>query len=167
MKVISSFSRLPATRKILLIAGIVMLLISTCLVYPIERSKTNFLEEFVYTFSTLAFALFLLMAGLTGKHFLKGILFLIASSFIGAVLFYLVYPPFRFAAFIAVWLGIPSGLTAALVFMILNYFFFSKVKSYKVIKQTLLYLTILFIVAVLFGYGGDWLFEITQYLKNQ
>lgn len=167
MEMISQFAKFSAARKALFIAGILTLLASTCVIFPIERSNTSFLEGFVYTFSILAASLLLLMSGLMGKNFFKGILFIAVSSIIGAVFFYVAYPPVPFAAFIAIWLGIPSGIIAALVFMIVNFYFFKEIKSFRVLRQTTAYLAILCVVSVLFGYGGDWFFEITEYFRDK
>ena len=158
---------LSTTRKVLLIAGILTLLVSTFIVWPIESRKTSFLEELVFTFLGLAISLLLLMVGLLGKDFFKGLLFLFLSAIFGALCFYVVYPPVTFASFIAVWLGIPSGLVTAILFMIINFFFLTELKSYKLFKKVIVYFIILFIVSILFGYGGDWSFEISQYFKNR
>ncbi len=162
----SLYTKVSTTRKVLLITGICTLLISICIVFPIESSKTNFLEDFGYTFFTLAIALLLLLYGLLGKHFLIGLLFVITSSIAGAIFFYVAYPLVPFTVFVAIWLGIPSGLITAIIFMIANFYFFNAIKKYKLIKQIGLYVIILFIVSVLFGYGGDWIYEITEYFKN-
>lgn len=164
---ISLFTRFSTTRKVLLIAGILILLISTCVIFPIESSKTSFLEGFGYTFLTLAIALLLLMYGLMGNNFFKGLLFIVTSSILGAVFFYVAYPLAPFTVFVAIWLGIPSGIITALIFMIGDFYFFNAIKNYKLLKQIIVYMVILFIVSVLFGYGGDWIFEITEYFKNK
>lgn len=167
MKILTLFSELPNTRKILLISGMVTLLISTCVIFPIEYNKNTLLEEFVYTFLTLAIALFLLLIGLLGKHFFKGVLFILVSSIIGSVLFFVAYPSSPFAMFIAIWIGIPSGIITALIFMLVNYWFLNKIENYKLMKQIFLYSIILCMVSILFGYGGDWIFEIKEYFKNK
>jgi hypothetical protein len=155
--VISVFNKFSTTRKVLLIAGIIILLLSTCVIFPIEYSKASFVEEFVYTYLTLAIALFSLMFGLMWKHFFKGLLFVVISSIVGAFFFYVAYPVVPFAAFIAIWLGIPSGIITALIFMIVNFYFFKEQKSYRLLKQIAVYFIILLVVSVLFGYGGDWI----------
>ncbi|WP_442588097.1 hypothetical protein ACSBL2_18810 [Pedobacter sp. AW31-3R] len=145
-------------RKVPLIAGVILFLISVCFIFPIEYRRNSFLEEFVYTYSSLALALFLMMFGLMGRYFFKGILFLVLSSIVGAVFFYVAYPLVPYAAFIAVWLGIPSGIIAALIFMVLNFYILNRQTRFKLLKQIAAYLIILLIVSVLFGYGGDWFF---------
>ena len=152
-------------RKVTLISGIIVLLLTVCVIFPIESSKTSFLEELGYTFLTLIIALLLIMIGLLGKSFFKGLLFLILSSLIGFIFFYFAYPLVPHAFFVAFWLGIPSGIITALIFLILNFYFLKHVKKGRILKQTIIYLLILFLVSVLFGYGGDWYFEITQYFK--
>lgn len=157
MKHIKLRSQIPPVRKAFLIAGTLTLLISTCVIFPTERSKTNFLEDFVYTFSSLALSLLMLMFGLMGRDFFKGLLFLLLSSIIAAVFFYVAYPLAPFAYFVAFWLGVPSGIVTALLFMTINFYFFKNIKKYKLLKQSIAYVIILLIVCVLFGYGGDWI----------
>lgn len=147
---------IPNNRKIPLIAGAILFLICICIIFPIEYKRNSFIEEFVYTYYTLALALLLMMFGLMGRNFFKGLLFLVLSALIGAVFFYVAYPLVPYAAFIAVWLGIPSGILAALIFMVFNFYFLNKQNRYKLLKQIGVYSLILLIVSVLFGYGGDW-----------
>ncbi|TDQ08294.1 hypothetical protein [Pedobacter metabolipauper] len=153
-------------RKAFLIAGIITLAISVAVIFPIESSKTYFLEELPYTFLTLAIALLLGMFGLLGNNFFKGLLLLFVSSIVGFILFYFAFPVIRGSAFISIWLGIPSGIIAALVFMVANYYFLRAAKSYRLLKQIIVYSIILLIVAILFGYGGDWIYDITEYFKR-
>ncbi|ALL06867.1 hypothetical protein AQ505_16060 [Pedobacter sp. PACM 27299] len=160
-------TNLSTPRKVILMAGILTLLISTCVIFPIQKEESNFLEDFTYTFLGLFLALLLLMIGLLGKDFFKGLLFLFFSTIFGGVCFYVAYPPVTFASFIAVWLGVPSGVVTAILFMIVNFYFLKDLKRYKLLKQIIVYFIILFIVSVLFGYGGDWSFEISQYFKNR
>ena len=166
MRIISLFTKISTTRKVLLIAGLFTLLISTCVIFPVEYSKASFIEEFGYTYLTLAIALFLLMFGLMGRYTFRGLLFLALSSIIGAIFFYVAFPVSLFTVFIAIWLGIPSGIITALIFMIVNFYFFSDAKKHKLLKQIVVYLVILFIVSILFAYGGDWIYEITEYFKH-
>lgn len=163
-KLLTNFS---TPRKAILMAGILTLLISTCVIFPIQKEESNFLDDFSYTFLGLFLALLLLMIGLLGKDFFKGLLFLFFSTIFGAVCFYVAYPPVTFASFIAVWLGVPSGVVTAILFMIVNFYFLKDLKRYKLLQQIIVYFIILFIVSVLFGYGGDWSFEISQYFKNR
>lgn len=163
-KLLTNFS---TPRKAILMAGILTLLISTCVIFPIQKEESNFLDDFTYTFLGLFLALLLLMIGLLGKDFFKGLLFLFFSTIFGAVCFYVAYPPVTFASFIAVWLGVPSGVVTAILFMIVNFYFLKDLKRYKLLQQIIVYFIILFIVSVLFGYGGDWSFEISQYFKNR
>ncbi|MBC8984958.1 hypothetical protein H9X96_04125 [Pedobacter sp. N36a] len=163
-KLLANFS---TPRKAILMVGIFTLLISTCVIFPIQKEESNFLEDFTYTFLGLFLALLLLMIGLLGKDFFKGLLFLFLSAIFGAVFFYVAYPVVQYASFIAVWLGVPSGVLTAILFMIFNFCLLKDLKRYKLLKQIIVYLIILFIVSVLFGYGGDWMFEITEYFKNK
>jgi len=152
-------------RKVSLIAGIVVLLLSLCVIFPIESSKTIVLEGLGYTFLTLAIAMLLIMIGLLGKFFCKSLLFLILSSFIGFTFFYFAYPLVPYSSLVAFWLGIPSGVITALIFLIFNFYFLTDVKNPRFLKKVVVYPLILFIVSVLFGYGGDWYSEIMQYFK--
>lgn len=47
-------------RKFTAIAGIIILLISVLVIYPIEIGKANFVSDFAYTYLGLAVALLLL-----------------------------------------------------------------------------------------------------------
>ena len=157
--------RLPIvspTRKGFLIGGFVTLLVSTCVIFPIQYGKASFIDEFGYTYLTLSVSLFLLLFGFLGNNFFKGILFLIISSLIGTVLFYVAFPPAPFAFFVAFWLGVPSGIVAALLFMIINFCILQDIKKYKLSKQIVVYSIILLVVSILFGYGGDWFYELTK-----
>ena len=155
-----------AGRKICLILGAIFFVLSVFIFFPIESSKSNFLEDLPMTFSALFTALILLMIGFMGKHFFKGILFLLLSGVVGYFLIYFGYPLGQFSVLAAFWLGIPSGIVAALIFLVVNYYFLIRIKTHKIIKKIVVYLIILLIVAILFGYGGDWYFEFTEYLKN-
>jgi len=106
------------------------------------------------------------MIGFMGKHFFRGILFLLLSAIIGYFLIYFGYPLGQFSFLAAFWLGIPSGIVAALIFLVVNYCYLMRIKTHKIIKKIVVYLIILLIVAILFGYGGDWYFEFTEYLKK-
>jgi hypothetical protein len=156
MKTTNLLSGLPILRKAFLIGGAITLLISTCVIYPMERSRANYLDEYRNTFLTLAIALLLLMPGLMGKQVFKGLLFLATSSLIAVAFFYVAYPLVPFTFFIAILLGIPSGIITGLIFMIINFCFFGKIETNKLPKQIVVYLIILLVVSVLFGYGGDW-----------
>lgn len=156
MEKINLRSGLTPVRKAFLLGGTITLLISTCAIFPLERSRANYLEEFQNTFITLAIALLLLMAGLMGKKVFKGLLFLGVSTLIAVAFFYVAYPLVPFTLFVAVILGIPSGIITGLIFMVINYYFFRDIKTYKLFKQIIFYLIILSVVSVLFGYGGDW-----------
>lgn len=159
-------TNLIGKRKVVLWAGVITLLISLLVIYPVERSKANYIDEFGFTYLTLFIALPLIMFGLMGKSFFKGILMVALSAVVGAVFFYFAFPPFLFSSFIAVLLGVPSGIITALLFLIVNHYFFKDIRSYKRIKQVAVYFIILLVVAVLFGYGGDWIFDITEYFKH-
>ena len=158
----STPNKLYDSRRICLIAGIVILLISVGIILPIEKSTSSFISEFIYTYFTLTLALFLCMFGLMGASFFKGILVLLASIFLGFSLVYLVIP---LGALGAIYIGIPSGIVAAIAFFFINFFFLKDVIKYKVLKKIITYFIILAIVAILFMHGGDWLFEIEQYFK--
>jgi hypothetical protein len=67
----------------------------------------------------------------------------------------------------ALYAGIPAGIVAGLVFLIFNYQFIKdENKVSRLIKQGVLYSVILLVSSVLFAKGGDWIFELTEYLKN-
>lgn len=154
-------------RNIFLTGGIITLLISLLIIYPVEYGKSYLIDDFVYTFLTLAIALFLLMFGLMGKSFFKGILFLLGSTIFGFIVFYFAYLRIPWSGLAAVYLGIPSGIVTAIVFFLGNYLFLRNKTNYKLLKQVTMYLLILLVVSILFAFGGDWSFEISQYLQRE
>jgi len=67
-------------RNPILIMGVVIFAISVCIIFPYESSKSNYIDDLKFTFLTLALAMFTLMYALMGKHFFKGLLFLLFSA---------------------------------------------------------------------------------------
>jgi len=84
----------------------------------------------------------------------------------GGIALYFGSPVFSFNGFLAIWIGIPSGIVTALIFMILNYYVLQKQNKLRLVKQLISYFIILTIVAVSFLYGGDWIFEINNYFSG-
>ena len=154
--------------KKVLIAGVIILTISLCLIFPIESSKTSYINELPFTFLTLALAMFTLMYGLMGKHFFKGLLFLLFSVLFSFCAWLVFYPSDWLATFVAIWAGIPSGIIAGLLFMVVNFQFIKDENRYKLFfKRLVSYCLILFVVSYLFHNGGDWIFEISEYFKRK
>lgn len=154
-------------KKLCLIGGIITLLVSLGIILPIETSKTYFIEELPFTFLTLALALFLMMFGLMGKDFFKGLLVLFSSALLGFACIYSVNFKDPWNVLAAVWLGIPSGIITALIFLVISFFFLKDKTNYKRPKQVITYVIILAVVSILFTHGGDWLFELTQYMERK
>ena len=154
-------------KKLCLIAGMMILLISVGIIFPIESSKTYLITELPYTYLTLAISLFLMMFGLMGKHFFKGLLLLFSSALLGFASIYAFYFKDPWNALSAAWLGIPSGIISALIFLVINFFFLKDKNNDKRLKQVITYVIILVTVCILFVYGGDWLFKLTQYMERE
>lgn len=133
-------SKLFNLKNTFLLGGIITLFISLCIIFPIESSKSDFIFDLVYTFLTLAIALLLIMLGLMGKHFFKGILFLAGSSIFGYIFFYVAYTNDPFNVLAALCLGVPSGILTALVFLIANFEFFNDKTKYKLLKLSLIHI---------------------------
>ena len=154
--------------KPILIAGVVIFTISVCIIFPYESSKSNYIDNFKFTFLTLALAMFTLMYGLMGKHFFKGLLFLLFSAVFSFACWSLFLYNDFWGIIPALYAGIPAGIVAGLVFLIFNYQFIkdeNTIRRYA--KQFALYGVILLISSVLFAKGGDWIFELTAYFKNR
>ncbi|MBB6240494.1 membrane-associated HD superfamily phosphohydrolase [Pedobacter sp. AK013] len=138
--------------------GIALILIAAGVIFPIE--KTGFLEDLMYTFSTLIIGLLVIIYAISGGNFFKVIGFLLGSILMSMLLWFLVERGKWGSSIAVVWGGIPSGLISGILFLISNHFLrLREKKQYKYIKQVLLYFLILLIVSVLFRYGGDWYFD--------
>ncbi|SOD18354.1 hypothetical protein [Pedobacter xixiisoli] len=154
--------------KPVLIAGVVIFTISVCIIFPYESSKTSYLAELHFTFLTLALAMFTLMYGLMGKHFFKGLLFLIFSAIFGFCSWAIFLYNDFWGVIPALYAGVPAGIVAGLVFLIFNYQFIKDDNKTRLfVKRLILYSVILFISSLLFAKGGDWIFELTEYFKNK
>lgn len=155
-------------RKPILIAGVVILTICLCFIFPFEYNRTNYITDLKFTFLSLAVAMFTLMFGLMGKHFYKGLLFLICSALFSFIVWFFLYPAGWLSPVVAVWGGIPSGVIAGLLFLLLNFEFIKDENRYRLFfKRLISYLVILGIVSFLFDKGGDWIFDISEYLKSR
>ena len=141
--------------------GIVLSLIAFCVIFPIE--KTDFLDDLVYTFSTLLIGLLIIIYAISGAKFLKVIGFLLGSIII-SMLFWFLFERDGWGSSIAViWGGIPSGFISGILFFIGNYYLrLGEKKEYKHLKQLLIYFFMLLIVSLLFRYGGDWYYDIFE-----
>lgn len=154
--------------KPILVAGIVIFAISVCAIFPYESSKTNYIAELKYTFLTLALAMFTLMYSLMGKHFFKGLLFLLFSAVFSFACWSLFLYNDFWGVIPALYAGVPAGVLTGLVFLIFNYQFIkNENKSRLYLKRFLLYSVLLCIFSLLFAKGGDWIFDLTEYFKNR
>ena len=153
-------------RKTYLIVGVVILLMSLCIIFPFEKHESNFISDFVYTYISLAIGLLVLMYGLMGKNFFKGLLFLIFSSIFSFCAWMLFYPLGFLSTLLAFWLGIPSGIIAGLIFLIADYKFINDENRVKLfLKRMLLFLLLLAIVSLSFLYGSDLISYIYEKFK--
>lgn len=103
-----------------------------------------------------------------GKYFFKGVLFLLFS----AVFSFFCWAGYFFNDFWgiipAVYAGVPAGIITGLLFLIFNYQFIShENKVVLFVKRLMLYGIILFVVSIVFAKGGDWIFDISYYLKHR
>lgn len=151
-------------RKFTAIAGIIILLISVFVIYPIEIGTANFVSDFAYTYLGLAVALLLLMLGLMGKYFVQGLLFMLISTILG---FTLILLSIEYGAILGFVIGIPSGVIAGLLFLVINFYFLKDVKRYRLPIQIVSYCIILCLITFLFYHGGNWFEDITQYFNNK
>ena len=156
------------SKKWLLMSSASILLISLCVIFPIEKSKSAFLSTYIYTYLTLGVAMLLGMYSLMGNHFFKGLLFLVCSTGFSFCGWYLVFYNDFWGIVPAIYGGIPSGLVTGLLFLIVDgKFLRDKYKNSRLIKRVIIYLLILLLVSVLFEKGGDWAFELSEYFKNK
>ncbi|MEO5911327.1 MAG: hypothetical protein ABIP95_10590 [Pelobium sp.] len=164
MRITEQLANISNTRKICLVAGVITLLISVLVIYPIEMGKANFVNDFVYTYLSLAVAVLLLMLGLMGEYFISGLLFVLISTILG---FTLILLSLEYGAILGFVIGIPSGVIAGLIFLVINFYFLKDVKRYRLPIQIVSYCIILCLVSFLFYHGGDWIYDITQYFNNK
>lgn len=154
--------------KPILIAGVIILTICLCFIFPYEYNRTNYISDLKLTFLSLAAAMFTLMYGLMGKHFFKGLLFLICSALFSFCCWWLFFYSDFWGMIPALYAGIPAGIVAGLVFLIFNYQFIKDENKVTLfIKRLILYSILLFISSILFAKGGDWIFEMSEYLKSK
>ncbi|RZL39547.1 MAG: hypothetical protein EOO96_00360 [Pedobacter sp.] len=154
--------------KPIIITGVVIFAISACIIFPYESGKSNYIDDLKFTFITLALAMFTLMYGLMGKHFFKGLFFLLFSAVFSFACWSLFLYNDFWGVIPALYAGVPSGIVAGLLFLIFNYQFIkdeNKLRRYT--KQFVLYSIILLISSIIFAKGGDWIFELTEYFKNR
>ena len=160
--------RINENNKWLLIASATLLLTSLCVILPIERSKSDYISNFVYTYWTLGLAMLLGMYSLLGKNFIRALLFLIFSVVFSFLCWYFFFFNDFWRMISAVYGGIPSGLATGLLFLVIDVnFLVDERKNVRLIKRLLTYLLLLLIVSVLFAKGGDWIFEFSEYLKDK
>lgn len=168
-----------------LIAGIIILIICLCIVFPIEYRTASFLSDLKYTFFSLALAMLTLMYSLMGKHFFKVLLFLLFSIICGIACWFLLFPLpdiaepssktlelfiffiSAFANLSSIVMGTVTGVIAGLIFLAVNFWFLHDENRYKLLaKRLLVYLSIVLLVALVCHEGGDWIYNVTEYFKN-
>ena len=165
---ISSYSK---SRKIILFSGIVICLISTFVICPLERSKSPFITDYIFTYIGLALSVISMLYGFTGGSFIKYLGFILLSVIIGTICWYIYTAGDWWRKLMIMWLGVPSGIVAALAFFVLRYYLFFRKKALPVdrrkkrillLKQVVLYFVLLLIVSILFLKGGDWIYEVFE-----
>lgn len=160
-------------RKNFLVIGIVILLFSGCVIFPIESSKTDFIMGLGYTYLTAVVGVLITMYGLMGKHFFKGMLAIISSAIFSCLVCIAYFEIFApevsfFSTIIATWIAIPVGIVAAVVFLFVDYKFLADENKYKLFfKRLFCYLLILAVLAILFFKGGDWITDLTEFIKGK
>jgi len=152
-------------RKWFLIASGAMLIISLCVIFPLEK-KSEFIGDLVYTFITLGIAILLGMYGLMGKKIINGLLLILSSIVISFVCWYIVFNNDFWGIVPAIYGGIPSGIVTGLLFLIVDYKWIEGEDRFRLFfKRLISYSIILLIVSVIAAKGGDWMFNISQYFK--
>nr|WP_157536005.1 hypothetical protein [Mucilaginibacter sp. L294] len=165
---ISNYSK---SRKIILIAGMVIAIINLLVIYPKEHSIASYISDYQWTFTSLGAAILLLLYGLTGPRFTQYLLFTFLNAILFASFWYIYSIWDTWSRLLVVFVGIPSGIITALVFFILRYVLFFRNKSLPVekaqknkllLKQIILYIFLGLIVSILFIKGGDWWFDLFE-----
>ncbi|WP_113654341.1 hypothetical protein [Pedobacter namyangjuensis] len=171
-------------KKPILIAGAVILIISLCVIFPIEYSKASFVSDLKFTYFTLGIAMLILMYAFMGRNTYKGLLFLLCSCIFSIICWFIVLPESGlsksnskafeltiaifsfFENFAKLYMGTVTGIIAGLIFLIVNARLLKDENRYQLFfKRLVSYLIILGVVSFLFAKGGDWIFEISEYLK--
>jgi hypothetical protein len=165
---VSKYSKL---RKVILLIGIVVCLVTLLVVFPIEYAAASYISDFKWTYPGLAFSVLFMLYGFTGHHFMKYLFFIFGSTLVSGVCWYLYSFHDPWVEIIVLLAGLPAGIVTALVFFVLRYFLFLRNKERPVgvqqknillVKQGILYFVLLVIVSVIFLKGGDWWFELFQ-----
>lgn len=173
-------------KKPILIAGAVILIISLCVIFPIEYSKASFVTDLKFTYFMLGIAMFTFMYALMGENIYKGLLFLLCSCIFSIICWFVFLPETElsksnskvfeltialfsfFENFAKLYMGAVTGIIAGLIFMLIDYKFIKTKNRYPLFFIRLIaYLVILGIVSILFAKGGDWIFEISEYFKKK
>lgn len=156
-------------RKTILIAGVLIALINLIIVFPTESSKSYYIADYIWTWVCLTLSILFILAGFSGRNFLKYLLFLLASGVTAAICWYIYFLNDVWGALVAVWGGAPAGIITALIFFVLRYYIFfhrkvapveKRKKNILLLKQAGLYFLILLIVSIIFENGGDWMFYL-------
>lgn len=155
-------------RKGFLIGGVILLVISACILWPLEYGKAQYITDFGFTFLTLGLGLLATMYGLMGENFTKGLTFILSSAVVGFVVWLIFSPTDFFSAVLAMMVGFPSGFIAGLIFLVINHLFLKDENRRRLFfKQLICYVVILFVVCMLFYKGGDWIDELSIYFNGE
>jgi hypothetical protein len=168
---IMEISKYRTPRKIMLFAGIVICLVTLFIICPLERSKSPFITDYVFTYIGLALSVISILYGFTGGSSIKYLAFILLSAIVSITCWYIYTAGDWWKKLMIMWLGVPSGIVAALVFFVLRYYMFfhnralpvdRRKKKILLLKQVVLYFVVLLIVSILFLNGGDWMYEVFE-----
>lgn len=163
--------------KSALIASIIILAISVCIILPIEYSRASLVSDLKFSHFTVGVALVVLMYAFMGRHTYKGLLLLLCSCIFSIIcwsfalqkteqskasseFFELIMSVLSFLENFAIWyMGAVTGVVAGLIFLIVNARFLKdKNRNKLLVKRLISYLVILGVVCMLVAKGGDWIF---------
>ncbi|WP_316735687.1 hypothetical protein [Pedobacter aquatilis] len=154
--------------KPILVSDVIIFAICICIIFPYEYNRASYITDLKFTIISLALTMFTLMYGLMGRHFFKGVLFLIFSAVFSFLCWFGVAYNDFWGIVPALYAGAPAGVLAGLLFLIFNFKFIKDENKYKLFfKRFALYLLILFVVSILFAKGGDWIFDLEMYFRSR
>lgn len=165
---ITNYSKL---RKLTLITGLISAVINLLVIYPLVHSTASYLSDYNWLFVSSGASVLLLLYSLTGPRFIQYLLFTFLSAILCAAFWYIYSIWDSWQRLLVVFVGIPSGITTALLFFILRYLIFFRNKSLPVekaqknrllLKQIILYIFLALVVSILFLKGGDWWFDLFE-----
>jgi hypothetical protein len=137
--------------------GLLIFLTGAFVVFPLEEK--NYLDELQCTFLTLIIGTLIALYGFLGSNFLKGLLFIFFCVSVSMLFLTISLNDSWGKNIMIFWLGVPSGAITAIIFIILNHFYFIK-KDLKQISKGLFLIVIYTIIVSIMRWGGDILFYL-------